>query len=248
MERVGQQAARLLGGKVPSLGHPRPISPPKKSGVQQGHTANVLPITVPLMSFHSSAVTLSGAEVPLVPATFWQRLAAALIDFVLTSLVVVSLGKLCAISKALADVFVVPLALFAFVYSSVGHALYGRTVGKHLLKIRVVRLDGTRIGWNEAVRRSSVDGLFGVVWLIGLEAALSQLTADTFRGQGWSTLYKSLAPLVPPYISSIMVLSGYWGWSEIATMLLNRQRRALHDFIGSTRVVRVDNLDAVSRR
>jgi uncharacterized RDD family membrane protein YckC len=203
------------------------------------------------MSFHSSAVTLSGAEVPsvpLVPATFWQRLAAALIDFVLTSLVVVSLGKLCAISKALADVFVVPLALFAFVYSSVGHALYGRTVGKHLLKIRVVRLDGTRIGWNEAVRRSSVDGLFGVVWLIGLEAALSQLTADTFRGQSWSTLYKSLAALIPPYVSSIMVLSGYWGWSEIATMLLNRQRRALHDFIGSTRVVRVDDLDAVSGR
>jgi uncharacterized RDD family membrane protein YckC len=45
-----------------------------------------------------------------------------------------------------------------------------------------------------------------------------------------------------------LVLSGYWGWSEIATMLLNRQRRALHDFIGSTRVVRVDDLDAVSGR
>jgi hypothetical protein len=77
------------------------------------------------MSFRSSAVRLPGAElpsVPLVPATFWQRLAAALIDFVLTGLVVVSLGKLCATSKALADVFVVPLALFAFVYSSVGHA------------------------------------------------------------------------------------------------------------------------------
>jgi len=69
------------------------------------------------MSSHSSAVTLSGAEVPsvppVVPATFWQRLAAALINFVSTSLVVVSLGKLCAISKALADICVVPLALFA---------------------------------------------------------------------------------------------------------------------------------------
>jgi uncharacterized RDD family membrane protein YckC len=201
------------------------------------------------MSFHSFAVPLSGTELPTVPlvsATFWQRLAAAVIDFVLTGLVVISLGKLCATSKALADVFIVPLALFAFLYSSVGHALYGRTVGKYLLKIRVVRLDGTRIGWNEAVRRGSVDGLFGVVWLIGLVAAMSQLPADTFRGQGWSTLYKSLAPLIPPYVSSIIVLSGYWGWSEIATMLLNRQRRALHDFIGSTRVVRVGDLDAAS--
>jgi hypothetical protein len=42
------------------------------------------------MSFHSFAVPLSGTElptVPLVPATFWQRLAAALIDFVLTGVV-----------------------------------------------------------------------------------------------------------------------------------------------------------------
>jgi uncharacterized RDD family membrane protein YckC len=75
---------------------------------------------------------------------------------------------------------------------------------------------------------------------------MSQLPADTFRGQSWSTLYKSLAPLIPPYVSSIMMLSGYWGWSEIVTMLLNRQRRALHDFIGSTRVVRVGDLDAAS--
>ena len=74
------------------------------------------------------------------------------------------------------------------------------------------------------------------------------MTADTFRGQSWSALYKSLAPLIPPYVSSIRMLSGYWSWSEIATMLLNRQRRALHDFVGSTRVVRIDNLDAVSGR
>jgi hypothetical protein len=127
------------------------------------------------MSFHSSAVTLSGAEVPrcrgaevpsvpLVPATFWQRLAAALIDFALTGLVVASLGNLCAISKALADVFVVPLALFAFVYSSVGHALYGRTVGKHLLKIRVVRLDGTRIGWNYCPMAERCQSVTGFRW------------------------------------------------------------------------------------
>jgi hypothetical protein len=80
------------------------------------------------------------------------------------------------------------------------------------------------------------------------QAALSQLPADMFWGQGWSTLYKSLAPLIPLYVSSIMMLSGYWGWSEIATMLL-RQPRALHDFIGSIRVVvRVGDLDAASCR
>jgi hypothetical protein len=35
----------------------------------------------------------------------------------------------------------------------------------------------------------------------------------------------------------VMVLSGYLGWSELVIMLMNRQRRALQDFIGSTRVI-----------
>jgi uncharacterized RDD family membrane protein YckC len=197
----------------------------------------------------SSAVTLSdvsSASVRLAPAAFWQRTAAGLVDFLLMGLVVFSLGKLCSTSKPIAAVFVVPLALSGFVYSSVGHALHGRTVGKYFLKIRVVRLDGTPIGWEEALRRSSVDGMFGVIWLTGLMAAMSQLPADTFQGQGWSALYKSLAPLFPRYVRTTLRLSGFWGWSELATMLLNRQRRALHDFIGSTRVIRIGDSDAAS--
>lgn len=76
---------------------------------------------VPAMSLHLFAVPLSGTElttVPLVPATFRQPLAAALIDFVLTGFVVVSLGKLCATSKALADVCVVPLGAWDRTYSA----------------------------------------------------------------------------------------------------------------------------------
>jgi uncharacterized RDD family membrane protein YckC len=96
-------------------------------------------------------------------------------------------------------------------------------------------------------------GCFGVIWLTGLLAALSPLPADTFQGQGWSTLYKSLAPRFPPYVRATIQLSGYWTWSELVTMLLNRNRRALHDFIGSTRVIRIvgrdgGSVDAIATR
>jgi predicted anti-sigma-YlaC factor YlaD len=66
------------------------------------------------MSSVSPAVPVSDVgslSVRLVAATFWQRLAAGLIDFVLTGLVVFSLGKLCSTSKSAAEVLVVPLAL-----------------------------------------------------------------------------------------------------------------------------------------
>jgi uncharacterized RDD family membrane protein YckC len=201
------------------------------------------------MSYVSSVVPLPGvgsSSVRLVPATFWQRLAAGLIDFVLIGVVVFSLGRLCSTSKSIALVLVVPLALAASVYSAVAHALYGRTVGKYLLKIRVVQLAGTPVGWNEALRRSSVDGVFGVVWLTALIVAVSQLPAEAFQGQGWGALYKSIAPLFPTHVRSLLELNGYWVWSEFATMLPNRNRRALHDFIGSTRVVRIESIDGAS--
>src|SRR5690242_16208443 len=163
------------------------------------------------MSFGSTAAPSSdilSQSADLVPATFWRRLLAGFIDFFLLALVIFSLGKLCSASKHIADIFVVPLALASCVYTSAGHALYGRTVGKYFLKIQVVRVDGTPAGWVEALRRSSVDGLFGIVWLTGLLSALSQLPPEVFHMQGWSTLYKSLAPQFPRYVQSVLEISG----------------------------------------
>jgi uncharacterized RDD family membrane protein YckC len=199
----------------------------------------------------SSATPLSHVDskwIELQPATFWQRLAGGIIDFALTAIFISALGMLCSTSKHAAVILVVPLALSGFLYSSIGHALYGRTVGKYLVKILVVRLDGSPIGWNEALRRSFVHGVFEVAWMIGLLSAIVSLPVESFHGQGWFALYKSFTPLLPAYVRTTLQVSGYWDWSEFVTMLLNRKRRALHDFIGSTMVIRATQFHNIGHR
>jgi uncharacterized RDD family membrane protein YckC len=193
-----------------------------------------------MSSVPQPATILEGSPAAVLnPATFWQRLGAGLIDFLLTAAVVFSLGKICSNSKAVAEILTVPLAMASFLYTSIAHALYGRTVGKYILKIRVVRLNGSPIGWNESLRRSSVDGIFDALWAVGLVLAIVDLPSEAFRGQGWGSLYKLCLPLFPGYVSLSLQLSGYWYWGEFVTMLFNRRHRAVHDFLGSTMVIKL---------
>jgi uncharacterized RDD family membrane protein YckC len=186
------------------------------------------------------STAISGASrhiAELTPATFGQRITAGIIDFFLVAAYIFGIGKLCSLSKVSAELLIVPLALGGFLYSLIGHALYGKTIGKFLLKISVVRLDGSSIGWNESLRRSSVEGIFGVVWAAALVSAVSYLPNELFMGQGWSAIYKLLMPHFHRYIRSILQVYGIWPWSEFITMFLNKRRRAIHDFIGSTMVI-----------
>src|SRR5438094_355647 len=105
---------------------------------------------------------------PNLPASFPRQFAAAVIDFFLVATCTFAIGWFCSRSKPAAALLVIPLAAVPFFYPLVTHARFGKTLGKYLLKIRVARLDGTSIGWNESLRRSAVDGVFQTLWAAGL--------------------------------------------------------------------------------
>jgi uncharacterized RDD family membrane protein YckC len=116
-------------------------------------------------------------------ATFGLRLSAGVVDFIVIASLVLLLGKACSLSQLASMFLVVPLALVGFLYSFIAHARFGRTLGRYFLRIKVVRLDGGNIGWNESLRRSSVDGIFGFIWASGLLYATMHLTPEAFQGQ-----------------------------------------------------------------
>ena len=103
-------------------------------------------------------------------------------------------------------------------YSILLHARYGQTVGKRVCRIRIVdHLTGTQISLNQALLRDS--GL-----LIGLFYAVAVLKGEDFD---------------PNHLTGTAALvAGIWFMLEIITMLLNEKRRALHDLIASTVVIR----------
>ena len=96
------------------------------------------------------------AAVPLVPAPFWQRSVAKLIDLGLVVPIVVAavLSRRAGLSPFVVPLFAVLGSVLLFcLHTVIGEWLTGQTLGKHLVGIAVVRENGTRIGLGQAIVR-----------------------------------------------------------------------------------------------
>lgn len=108
------------------------------------------------------------------------------------------------------------------------HAAFGQTLGKMITGVRVVRnADLQAIGLRHALVRDIVPVIFFAIGIWGLAHV------DIGISEG-----KDAASEIPPLVLMISLLALVWGILEVITMLFNRRRRALHDFIAATVVVR----------
>jgi uncharacterized RDD family membrane protein YckC len=156
--------------------------------------------------------------------TGWQRFVALLIDSMVLSAMAGTVAWLMALGLGVVAnvVFAIVYSITPVAYSVYMHGRFGQTLGKFFLKIRVVSLDGRRISYEQAALRDILPCL-----LLPVSLWLSLYVAVTGE-QPDPTIYQSLEPLALT-----------WVFLEMATMLLNEQRRAVHDFIARTVVVRV---------
>jgi uncharacterized RDD family membrane protein YckC len=99
------------------------------------------------------------AAIPLIPASFGRRAAARLIDFFgVLALAVPIVGVLFLLLRPEFAFFaglavVVTLLIVGTIYPVVAEYHYGKTFGKHLLGLRVVRESGRRISFGQSVVR-----------------------------------------------------------------------------------------------
>jgi len=170
-------------------------------------------------------------------AGFWQRFCAGWIDFFVLLIPLLVLGWLSSISQPLAIIFALPYGLLFWFYTFYFHAATGQTIGKRALGIRVIRLDGSRIGRPESFRRSAVDLAFAVVWTAGALWGISALSSSQFSTAGWFHQQELIQQAQPSFTRWVDIASQIWIWSEVFTMLFNRQKRAIHDFIAGTVVI-----------
>jgi uncharacterized RDD family membrane protein YckC len=119
-------------------------------------------------------------SVPQVPtleyeqANSYRRLGARVIDLVIVffALLIISplisfFGYLITSKKQVSDVgallFFVFLVGLVIAYDAVAHRLWGKTLGKKLLGMRVVDIKGEKLGWGMSILRSIVLYISGVV-------------------------------------------------------------------------------------
>ena len=139
--------------------------------------------------------------------TFWPRVAAALIDsLILSPLIIIDF-------TVTAWIWLAASAIVQHAYSIIGHALYGQTVGKRLMRVMVVCAhEHLAVSWSDALLRE-------IFWIATTIAVL--VTERTvMENYGVTTV-------------SIIILC------NILVTAIHPRNRGIHDFIGGTVVIRL---------
>jgi len=163
-------------------------------------------------------------------STFWPRFFAAFIDGIIFAFILYVESLLFGFDYSQQDNFLQTFnAIQLAIYSVIMHGLCGgQTFGKMALGVRVPNHENElEIDLKQALRRESVNLILNAFSLI-----LILLVASSMGETGTLSTFLALS------ITVFSVIALFWVISEFVTMLFNDKRRALHDFIGKTVVVR----------
>lgn len=158
-------------------------------------------------------------------ASFWRRAGAWLADgFLLTvaSLVLTIPDLLTWEASPILELATSLAITSLFVWFTVWLTFrFGGTPGKRAFGIHVAMRDGGRITFAASARRYSVDM---AIMAVGIGLAVLGIAEGS-----------SPEPFAEAALS---LLAFAWAVSELLVMLTNRERRAIHDFIAGTVVLR----------
>jgi uncharacterized RDD family membrane protein YckC len=118
---------------------------------------------------------------------------------------------------------------------------YGGTPGKLLMKLRIAMVDGSPVTPTAAIARFSVALVLSIAMNVGLVMACLQLSDAEYLSFGFVERNTTLVKLAPAWYKAVSILNNIWGGSELIVLLMNKQRRSLHDFMAGTVVVRTES-------
>ena len=159
--------------------------------------------------------------------TFWPRFWAGILDGILflpITLIDPWVYSHINSNGVLAIWFVLSTSTF-FIYEVLMHGKYGQTVGKMATRVIVLDVSLDKLSMRQAFLRDSV---YIALTTVGIIIDFPKVV------KGWN-------PYQGPIGLSTKILSfASFGWFlvELVTMLTNNKRRALHDFIAGSVVIR----------
>ena len=170
-------------------------------------------------------------------STFGPRFWTGSIDVcVLMPITLLTAGLMALdVPRALAAFLIILQSLAWLIYTVYMHGRYGQTVGKMVTKVRVV---GSRteeaISWRQACIREGIPMILSMGCLVyEIYAVLTGRLKPSDVEAGNEMTANG------PYLL-LVSLPLLWFLAEVLTMLTNQKRRALHDLIAGTVVIRTN--------
>ena len=181
-------------------------------------------------------------------AGFWKRFGAYWID-VIVFLPIMALSLWGNEQSRLFQLYwLVPGLIFGLWFHVYLVKTYGGTPGKLLLKIKIAKVDGSDVGYKEAMLRYSVLFVISLVMSAALIPVALGMTDAEYFSMGWQERALYMIERAPSWYNTANIAMNIWIWSEFIVMLTNKKRRALHDFIAGTVVIRKESLNKSSQQ
>ena len=171
-------------------------------------------------------------------SSIWQRLGAKMLD-ILIFMPILAIGIWASDqSRLFAVYFVAPSIMFNLWYNVYLVKRYGGTPGKLTMDLRITTVEGSSAGYKEAMLRYSVLFVLATASQVALLQATVGMTDAEYFALDWMERASRMQELAPSWFDTTRLITNIWLVSQLVVMLGNSKRRAVHDFIAGTVVVR----------
>lgn len=178
-------------------------------------------------------------------AGFWARLGSLLLDGLFMAPILFLILFLNGFGKYVYFITFIPSLVFALWYNIYLPKKHGGTPGKLAVGIQIIRLDGEAIGWKEAILRHSVILALTLLSGILMTVCLLQVDETTFANLGWLKRSAYVMSFSPAFFMFYNWVNNIWVFGELIVLLTNKRKRAAHDFIAGTVIVRTEYLGQI---
>ena len=180
-----------------------------------------------------------------VYAGFWVRVAASLLDFIILLPIMGLVLYVSSISKSAYLYILIPNLLFGLAFHVLLVKMYGGTPGKLIMGLKIIQKNSDDIDWKASFYRYSVEFIIAILGVYVMFLTLNQIDDSTYSSLGFfkRAQYMSTINPLPTKIQSWISIA----WSVIGAIVLisNSRKRATHDFIAGTVVIKSICLDKI---
>ncbi|GEP51917.1 hypothetical protein FNO01nite_25890 [Flavobacterium noncentrifugens] len=141
---------------------------------------------------------------------------------------------------------IIPNLLIGIWYNIYLPKKYGGTPGKLIMGINIIKINGKSLGWKEAILRHLVMFILTIGSIIVTIICISKADETVYTSLGWLKRSQYLMSLAPTTFLIYTWMTNIWTYSEFIVLLTNDRKRAIHDFIAGTVIVKKIYIDKIN--
>lgn len=178
-------------------------------------------------------------------AGFWTRLGSLFLDLLILTPYMLIMLYINGLDKNAYYFTLLPATIFHFWFDIYLVKRYGGTPGKLIVGIKILKLDGTDVTWKEAILRQLVSFIMSLFLSFMTVYALTIADKEYYESLGWIVKQHYLLTLTPLLYKIQSWTSNIWVYSEFFVLLFNKRKRAIHDFVANTVIVKTKYIERI---